>query len=214
MHHYLKLAADKGHTNAMLALGLLLEDYDNLNAPQNIEAFQWVKSAANEQDRLALYILGDYYSAGLGVEANEHKAFECYVKSAKLGEAGAINRLGECYSIGIDVEVDDNKAFHCYQEAAERGNPLAQAHLGLSYLYGRGCTQNIQLAFLWLTEAVSSGHPATLMMLESATGLNVSKLIEGYNASCKQTRPQVDGKVFSKSIGISSPPVKMSESRA
>ncbi|KAF0538246.1 calmodulin-dependent protein kinase [Gigaspora margarita] len=68
-----------------------------------------------------LHHYGRNYQYGIGVEKDEKKAFEHYMKSAKMEYIAAINDVGYCYENGIGVEKDENKAFIYYQKSADMG---------------------------------------------------------------------------------------------
>ncbi|KAF0458302.1 calmodulin-dependent protein kinase [Gigaspora margarita] len=63
--------------------------------------------------------LGYNYGNGIGVEKDEKKSFEYYMKAAELGDAVAITHVGYCYNDGIGVEKDEKKCFEYYTKAAE-----------------------------------------------------------------------------------------------
>ncbi|KAF0458453.1 HCP-like protein [Gigaspora margarita] len=70
---------------------------------------------------LDLYDLGYNYQRGIGVEKDEHKAFNYYQKSAKMAEmrhADGMYYAGEFYRQGIVVEKNMDIAFEWYLKSA------------------------------------------------------------------------------------------------
>ena len=67
----------------------------------------WYHKAAENDNKFALYKLGEFYELGKGVCKNEMRAFEFYKKSADQGFIDAQYKLGHIYNHGI--EIDNNK---------------------------------------------------------------------------------------------------------
>jgi len=172
-------AAEQGNADAQCLLGLLVENTADKKAPENEEAFHLMEAAAEQGHPAANYFLGNFYRSGTWVDADYHKAVECYTKAAEQGDTDGLERLGECYACGLGVPADDDIAFQCYQIAAESGNPKAQCFLGIAYLEGRGCFQNTGLGFQWISLAADSGHPAVFLILQNE-GLDIARLSGGF----------------------------------
>ena len=181
---YCRLAAEKGNAAAQYRLALFLENVPDKKAPENEEAFKWMKAAAEQELAHANYCLGNFYRSGTWVEADDKMAFECYEKAAKEGNSDGIERLGECYASGAGVEMDENVAFQLFQIAAEMGNPKGQCYLGIAYLSGRGCHQDTAVGFQWISQAVDSGLPVVFQILQGM-GLDNAKFSDGYKRSQK-----------------------------
>jgi TPR repeat protein len=182
--YYFRLASEKGSADAQYRLGLLLENVFDRMAPENEEAFKWIKAASDQGHSHAHYILGNLYRDGTWVDVDIPKAVECYFKAASMGESDGIDRLGECYAFGVGVPKDANLAFQYFQRAADLGNPKGLCNLGICYLHGRGCRQDTEFAFRWISRAVGTGNPIVFQMLRSI-GLDMSLLSNGYKQSQK-----------------------------
>jgi len=176
---YFRLAAEKGDAEAQILLSLALENVPDKKSPQNEEAFQWMKAAADQGHPQANYYLGNFYRSGTWVEADGQKAFECYSKAAEQGNSDGLDRLGECCAFGTGVMIDESLAFQYFREAAAMDNPKGQCNLGLCYLKGMGCHQDTELAFQWISRAMDSDNPIVVQILQSM-GLDVGKLSGGY----------------------------------
>ncbi|CAB5165420.1 unnamed protein product [Rhizophagus irregularis] len=90
----------------------------------------WYKRSA-ENDKLALYKLGEIYELGKGVNRNEIRAFGYYKQAAEEGCVNGKCKLGYYYDHGIIVNVDKERVFNLYKEAAEGGNDDAKKILAL-----------------------------------------------------------------------------------
>ncbi|MDR3181596.1 MAG: sel1 repeat family protein [Planctomycetaceae bacterium] len=188
--HYFRLAAEQGDAESQTRLGLALENCSDRKAPENEEAFKWMKAAADQEHPDANYFLGNFYRDGTWVENDYPKAFACFMKAAELGNSDGMERLGNCYANGSEVQQDDTVAFEMYRRSAELGNPKGQYRLGLCYLNGQGCVRDTETAFRWISVAASSGHPAVIPLLER-DGFDIKKLSGGYK-QFRQIREEDD----------------------
>lgn len=55
--------------------------------------FEWMSRAADLEFPKGVYMLANCYECGMGVEADEEKAHELFIKAAVLGEPEAIKRI-------------------------------------------------------------------------------------------------------------------------
>lgn len=90
-----------------------------------------------EAARLALYpaarsgnadaeeLIGVMYAMGLGVERDDVRAFEWYLRSAMKGHPGAQSGIGWYYEVGRGVEVDLVRAYMWYGLSMIGGDPDA-----------------------------------------------------------------------------------------
>ena len=66
-------------------------------------ALKLFQKAAEQQDALAYYHMGHCYERGKGVALDLSRAFDCFMKSAQLGNAYAMFKVGFYYSrLGIN----------------------------------------------------------------------------------------------------------------
>lgn len=82
------------------------------------------KGVAEAQNRV-----GHYYCNGYGVEKDEVKAVEWFLKAAEKGNAVAQYNLGICFRNGYGVKKDDEKAVEWYIKSANLGCWEAQNFL-------------------------------------------------------------------------------------
>ena len=70
---------------------------------------------------------------GHGTKQNFEKAFECYLKSAELGNADGMNHAAQLYEKGIGCIKNVELAIKYYQAAVELQNDVATIHLAKLY---------------------------------------------------------------------------------
>ena len=85
---------------------------------------EFLKSAKNDNGESA-YILGYFYTGGLGVKRDLKKSLQWYEKSAKLGHIDAQLNLGFMYIAGHGTKVDYKKAAYWIKKAKDAGHPKA-----------------------------------------------------------------------------------------
>ncbi|CAB4418545.1 unnamed protein product [Rhizophagus irregularis] len=118
----------------------LVNDLDKVN--------YWYHKAAENDDKFALYKLGEFNELGKGIGKNKVRAFEFYKKSANQGFIDAHYKLGCCYEYGIGTDIDKGKAFDSYKMAAEGGNFDAQKSLAYLYEHGEKTGQKFRKCYL------------------------------------------------------------------
>jgi len=113
---------------------------------------------AKQNDGDGFLNLGYMYGNGLGVEKDASKAFELYMRAAKLGVVNAMLNVALDYANGRGVEEDLDKANQWYLKAAEAGNERAMFNLGCNYEYGHGVAKNWDKAQKWYEKAAEKGN--------------------------------------------------------
>ncbi|PKC66208.1 hypothetical protein RhiirA1_460010 [Rhizophagus irregularis] len=128
----------------------IVNDLDKIN--------YWYHKAAENNNKYALYKLGEFYELGKGVWKNKVRAYEFYKKSANLGLVDAQYKLGYFYEKGFGTDMNKEKAFGLYKIAAEGGNIFAQKSLAYLYEQGEGTNKNLENSIYWYNKAVENGH--------------------------------------------------------
>ena len=121
--------------------GMRYYDSDKDGVRDYIKAVQYFRLAAERGDRDAMFMLGQCYEYGLGVEKNEEKAEQWYAKGAENAKGWSEDRLDRYYinDSGRGIDPDDSvDAVTRYRCDAERGDAWAQYKLGRCYHYGYG----------------------------------------------------------------------------
>jgi hypothetical protein len=93
-------------------------------------------------NRHKLFILGSFYSLGLGCDRDPREAFKCFQLSSLDDFPPSISSLGNCYALGIGVSKDPEAGFRLFQRAADLGDPVAHYNLGICYKEGIGTSPN------------------------------------------------------------------------
>ena len=102
------------------------EARDAMEANQFNEAMQLLRPAANAGNADAEELIGILYAMGLGVERDDRRAFEWYLRSAMKGHAGAQSGIGWYYEVGRGLpEIDLVRAYMWYTLSAIGGEPDA-----------------------------------------------------------------------------------------
>jgi TPR repeat protein len=109
-----------------LVLADIEEARDAMEANQFNEAMQLLRPAANAGNADAEELIGILYAMGLGVERDDRRAFEWYLRSAMKGHAGAQSGIGWYYEVGRGLpEIDLVRAYMWYTLSAIGGDPDA-----------------------------------------------------------------------------------------
>lgn len=176
---YLRLAIEKGSTDAWYYIGKLYENSDVEGKYDKIlEAFQ---TGADGGSALGFYGLGRAYEHGLGVDKDYKKAMSNYKKAVELGLVEANYGLGQLYHYGEGVDVDGLQALSYYQDAikGKEFGLVNSAKTAISELYYKGIsgvTQNYEKALSWCKEAVEAGFSGAINYL--ATLYDDGKAVE------------------------------------
>ncbi len=138
--------------------------------------------AAAKRGKLDAQIkLARMHALGVGVEHNDAKAFELYLKiitnhvnvrpqDAQARDlAQAFVALGNYYRTGIpgsNIKADPHQAVSVLRYAASYfGNVEAQSNLAQMYLDGEGIERNARLALNWLVNAANKRHAKSQAIL-------------------------------------------------
>jgi len=128
-------------------------------AEQNIkEAAKWLTKSAEQGYPNALFVLGLYKSAGLGVAKDRKETIRLWTKAAEQGFMPAQCLLGSRYAYGDGVPQDYKEAVKWYKKAAEQGDASTQFRLGSCYANGEGVTKDMKEAVKWWTKAAEQGY--------------------------------------------------------
>lgn len=153
---YLRLAADKGNTEAILSLANYYRIGD-LVPQSHEESLRLNRLAAEKGHPGGNYNLGLAYDRGYGVEVNGLEAVKHYYLAATNGVTLAQHNLGACYFNGKGTAQDKNKAISWYLAAAVRDSSLSQHCLGLCSYLGDGIKKNEVTALGFFLMAVENG---------------------------------------------------------
>lgn len=98
-------------------------------------AFSWYEKAAAQDSTIAQFYMGYSYERGYGVERDEAKASELYLKAAEQGELNSLYFLGVAYyDGGLDVEANKRTGVNYLCKAHQAGNNQALSKLRTSWI--------------------------------------------------------------------------------
>jgi TPR repeat protein len=159
---WLRKAAQQGHGEAQLLLGVFLSSGDVFSFlfdPE--EAAEWFRRAADQGLSGAQLALARQYQMGSGVPRDELEAMRWFTKAAEQGDEDAQLALGMMYYAGNGVDQDQKTAAIWIRKAAEKGLASAQANLGIMYQNGYGVRTNYRNASAWFLKAAEQGHASS-----------------------------------------------------
>ncbi|PVU89365.1 hypothetical protein BB561_005403 [Smittium simulii] len=165
----------------------------------------------------AQYALGLCYHDGIGVNVDDKKAFQLYLKSAKQGNSRGQGILGYCYGEGFGVKQNKQEAVKWYMLAATQGESVAMYNLGYCYEDGIGVARKPLLAVLWYRKAAKKGNAFAQNSLGYCheDGLGVKKdpkeAVKWYQLSAMQGYPWAEcnlGYCYQYGIGVKENPAQ------
>ena len=99
---------------------------DMMEAGKFEDAMQALQPAARSGNAEAEELIGVMYAMGLGVERDDVRAFEWYLRASLKGHAGAQSGIGWYYEVGRGVEAPDLvRAYAWYVLSTIGGDPDA-----------------------------------------------------------------------------------------
>lgn len=112
---YLKILAECGYPDMQCELGKWYEtiDWGTRKSEMNREAVKWFARAAEQGSVEAMYLLGECYRDGSGVEEDQKKAVEWFAKAAERGHEEATAEL-EFYNRRVSEKAFEEDGFLPY----------------------------------------------------------------------------------------------------
>ena len=143
-------------------------------------AVKMATHAAGEGHPLAQDLLGQFYMGGVGTEADEHMAFECFQTAAAHGVMSSKRDLAMLLEAGRGCDQDVGKAVDLFRECADAGDALCKFRLALCHARGAGgLAEDKKLARKLMREASDEGCIAAKVYMLSkdlAEGDHATKL--------------------------------------
>lgn len=123
-----KGASEQGHNDARIYLGdiYLTKDLEYYNPEEGVKL---LNLAADEDNALALSLLGSLYKESEAVEQDYVKAAGYFQRAADLEDFGSMYQLGRLYLEGNGVDQDETKGLELIEKAAEGGSTEAKTYL-------------------------------------------------------------------------------------
>lgn len=147
--------ANNGLAEAQYKLGVMYAKGIGVSQ-SSFEAEEWLKKAAEQNNKDAQYSLAQFYMErrGYGWLA----AIPWLERAAENGSSDAQLQLGVMYYNGRGVQQNYDLAARLMRKAAIQGNDNAQANIGCMYAEGEGVPRDLVLAYTWLSLAASQGN--------------------------------------------------------
>ena len=139
-------------------LGLLLEDGGVFFA----EALTLAKRALTADVPAALWVMGQSYELGLGVDENMETAIAYYDRGCGLGHPGCMHSMGKFYLHGDYLIGDVEKGIAMCLQAAELGWAPAMLTIGDCYQFGDGVPSSMKTAVAWYEKYLELHEDAEL----------------------------------------------------
>lgn len=151
---WLQRAADGGHGDAALELGLMhLEGRGVAASPR--DAVAWFQKGAEASSTAAMCRLASLCFTGFGTAVDEPEAKRWLLASARAGHPAALRQLGFVYARLLPRESWEPRAFACLRRAAELGDAFAMHACGVRLREARGTEADEAAAERWLGGAAA-----------------------------------------------------------
>lgn len=122
----IRVAAEGGIADAQLVYGQMLLDGNDLPADP-ITAFGWFNRAAQQNNMMALNMVGRCYDLGWGVAIDKARAAECYYVAAQRDLPHAMYNYATLLTLGEGIAEDKGEALDWFRRAARGDDPLIAA---------------------------------------------------------------------------------------
>lgn len=127
-YHFYKLAADNGDLSGQYNAGYMLLFGRGVGRSTQ-RAREILLSAAHQQSRHAIYMLGQIYAHGIGVPRSDTEATSWFRKSAEAGDSDGQVELAWRLEHGLGEAKSLPEAVEWYHKAAAQGESFAAARL-------------------------------------------------------------------------------------
>jgi TPR repeat protein len=157
----------------------------------------WLHKAADQNNEAALHQLAVTYSNGYeGVEIDKKRAFDYYLKAAKLGNPASQNNLAWSYYKGDGVEKNLYEAIYWATKATERGDYFSYGSLGAIRLDADVFVRDDVETYKWLklgTDLMPEGNAkaSDLSLLEKVKSRMSEEQIKEGDKLVKDWKPLV-----------------------
>lgn len=158
----LEAAAKRGEADAVVALVLR---YWDRNQPGDAE--KAVAILKRSDDPRALYLLGQCYANGRGIQRDVEQAFNLFDRAARLGDLDAKHDLAVMImNPPSGVEANPRYAASLFKEGAQAGNVNCMNSYARCLWEGAGVHKDQDEALKWFRKAAAKGHQGAARWLE------------------------------------------------
>jgi TPR repeat protein len=150
---FTRAALEGGNRRAMYNLGVIyMLKYPDTNAM--VEAFKWMKKAAELGDALAAQELANFYYRGWGATGPDLDMYHFWrTMAASRGATDSQFFMGQAYRQGDGVPKDSEASLTWYARAAAKNHPEALYDLALHYLEDKTNRASLQTAHEYMLRA-------------------------------------------------------------
>lgn len=160
------------------------------------------QGTCNSNNAEQCYKLGEIYSLGKGVKADDKRAYEFYQMACDYGYMAACHNLGVIYKFGTGVETSIEKSREFYEKACNGGLSGSCSQLGDIYYVGDGAKINYSKAFIFYRKSCRGGITTACEALNKFETLNdeirkptisiinsenISKRVKFYTELCEKS---------------------------
>ena len=170
----LRRSGDLGYPPAQVVMGYIYETGSASQAADPVQALEWYKKAAKQDDNVGEWLLGRAYLTGLGTSRDLTQAATVLRRSASHNDPFGQYLLGTV----LLEQSQFAPAAEMFRKAAMQGLPQAQQQYGSMLKEGRGVAINKSEAYVWLLLAGRAGNTmvgADLSSLEGDLGSNLTE---------------------------------------
>jgi TPR repeat protein len=157
------------------------------------EGVQWLRCAARQGHKPAMYRLSEALRDGRGADVDEKEALYWLQLGADLGNCDCQCALGVCYLNGGIVEKDFDKAHQWFQIASLQGEGWPWYLLGISYEDGLGVTKDYEAAVRCFKEGAELGDPRSIFKVGMASNYGTAQHAMGFLPGLKAFTAAVFG---------------------
>jgi len=165
---YIHRSADLGYAPAQVVLGYFYES-GMIVTPEPLQALEWYKKAAVQDDPLAQWLAGQLLYSGAVPPRDLNEATFWLQKAAAHNDPFGQYLLGR-----VKLERHDYAGAAIWlQKSAIQGLPQAQRQFGLMLQQGRGVPEDKFEAYVWLLMSYAAGNRSAandLQALEAELG--------------------------------------------
>ena len=129
----------------------------NKEEPKPVKKVVKNRNEANKSKE-ELYMLGEKYYEGDGVEQDFAISLKYFILAADAGDFDAQFSVGLMYGAGEGTKADLEKSFMYHKLAADNGHMYAQFEVGQCYKNGWGCSENINEAIKYFELSAKQGY--------------------------------------------------------
>jgi len=158
---WLEKAANQGHSDAQLAMGL----YYLYKSERKLIGKRFEDQHGSSKKNTPLTLAVSLVIAKLFEVNNDKAAVEWLSKAAKQENRDAQFWLAHCYYHGFGTEQNHEASFELFKQSAEQGSSDAMLFLALSYREEKGVESNNSLALHWLNKAVELNNDYAIYLM-------------------------------------------------